>query len=102
STLKFQQDVYEAAIVENSTKIVTVAVVSVVGAELNEHVVFSLLNPSPLFHIGPTSGAIQTTGLRFDREHQDHFQLIVQVCSVITGNIFLPILLLRTYSNFNF
>ncbi|KAG8324456.1 hypothetical protein J6590_091801 [Homalodisca vitripennis] len=78
STLKFQQDVYEAAIVENSTKIVTVAVVSVVGAELNEHVVFSLLNPSPLFHIGPTSGAIQTTGLRFDREHQDHFQLIVQ------------------------
>ncbi|KAG8279469.1 hypothetical protein J6590_104753, partial [Homalodisca vitripennis] len=85
STLKFQQDVYEAAIVENSTKIVTVAVVSVVGAELNEHVVFSLLNPSPLFHIGPTSGAIQTTGLRFDREHQDHFQLIVQGRSTTAG-----------------
>ncbi|KAG8309500.1 hypothetical protein J6590_084079, partial [Homalodisca vitripennis] len=85
STLKFQQDVYEAAIVENSTKTVTVAVVSVVGAELNEHVVFSLLNPSPLFHIGPTSGAIQTTGLRFDREHQDHFQLIVQGRSTTAG-----------------
>lgn len=85
STLSFQQQIYEAAVVENSTKIATVVVVAVLGAELNEHVLFSLLNPSPQFQISRTSGAIRTTGLRFDRETQDYFQLIVQVSTLTAG-----------------
>lgn len=78
--LRFEQSVYESAVVENSTKVVTIAVVNIAGAELNEEVLFSILNPSPLFHIGPTSGAVQTTGVRFDRELCQHYQLLVQVC----------------------
>lgn len=85
STLSFQQQIYEAAVVENSTKIATIVVVAVLGAELNEHVLFSLLNPSPQFQISRTSGAIRTTGLRFDRETQDYFQLIVQVSTLTAG-----------------
>lgn len=85
STLSFQQQIYEAAVVENSTKIATIVVVAVLGAELNEHVLFSLLNPSPQFQISRTSGAIRTTGLRFDRETQDYFQLIVQVSPLTVG-----------------
>lgn len=87
SSLSFQQSIYETAIVENSTKIVTVAVVTVVGAELNEHILFSILNPSPLFHIAVTSGAIRTTGLRFDREMCDHYQLLVQVCKNLQTSV---------------
>lgn len=49
------------------------------GSHLNEHLEFSILNPSSFFSIGPTTGVIRTTGLRFDREAQETYQLIVQV-----------------------
>ena len=45
------QPSYSAEVRENSTEIVTVAVVQVVGSRLNEHLTFSILNPSPLFRI---------------------------------------------------
>ena len=70
---------YQGTVLENSTKIVTVAVVSVIGSHLNEHLVFSILNPLEYFKIGKTSGVISTTGISFDREIQDHYQIIVQV-----------------------
>lgn len=81
SGLIFQRNIYQGAVLENSTKISTVAVVTVLGSHLNEHLDFSILNPSPLFSIGATTGVIRTTGLRFDREAQETYQLIVQVKS---------------------
>jgi len=66
-------------VMENSTKVVPVTLVNVLGAALHEHVTFKILNPSDLFEIGQTSGAIRTTGVRFDREDKDNYQLVVEV-----------------------
>jgi len=79
SGLSFQKNVYTGTILENSTKVTTVAVVNVLGSALNEHVIFSILNPTDMFEIGSTSGAIRTTGVRFDREVKDKYELIVEV-----------------------
>lgn len=81
SGLVFQRSLYEGTILENSTKISTVAVVNVIGSALNEHVEFRLLNPTDMFQIGVTSGAIRTTGKRFDRELIDNYELIVEARS---------------------
>lgn len=81
SGLVFQKDVYEGTIPENSTQITTIAVVNVLGSVLNEHIVFGILNPTDMFVIGSTSGAIRTTGIRFDREVCDHYELIVEAKS---------------------
>ncbi|XP_052890694.1 fat-like cadherin-related tumor suppressor homolog [Anopheles moucheti] len=81
SGLIFQRPTYEGSIMENSTKISTVAVVNVLGSTLNEHIEFSVLNPTDMFQIGLTSGAIQTTGRRFDREVRDNYELIVEARS---------------------
>lgn len=66
------------SIVENSTRVATVCVVDVIGAALNEHVEFRILNPTDLFSIGKTSGAIQTTGQRFDREIEVNIKLTTE------------------------
>lgn len=81
SGLVFQRPLYEGTILENSTKISTVTVVNVIGSALNEHVEFRLLNPTDMFQIGLTSGAIRTTGKRFDRELIDNYELIVEARS---------------------
>ncbi|XP_065345647.1 fat-like cadherin-related tumor suppressor homolog isoform X4 [Cloeon dipterum] len=81
SGLAFQKPIYEGSITENSTKITDVAVVNVLGSALNEHLVFKILNPTDMFSIGPTSGAIKTTGKRFDREEKDNYELIVEARS---------------------
>lgn len=81
SGLIFQKHMYEASIFENSTKIINVVVVNVIGTTLNEHVEFRILNPTDMFKIGLTSGAIQTTGKRFDRETKDNYELIVEARS---------------------
>ncbi|BES90547.1 Laminin G domain [Nesidiocoris tenuis] len=82
SGLVFQRQMYHGSVLENTTKPITVAVVTVVGNHLNEHLIFTVLNPSPLFEIGITSGALRTTGLRFDREQQEYYQLIIQAKSI--------------------
>lgn len=56
SGLVFQKAFYEGSIMENSTKIITVCVVNVLGSALNEHIEFRILNPTDMFTIGPTSG----------------------------------------------
>lgn len=83
SGLVFQKEVYEGTVEENSTRIATVAVLNVLGTQLNEHVLFSILNPTELFEIGSTSGAISTTGLRFDRETCDKYELVVEAKSQV-------------------
>ncbi|XP_068085238.1 fat-like cadherin-related tumor suppressor homolog [Anabrus simplex] len=81
SGLVFQKDVYVGTILENTTKVSPVVVVNVLGSALNEHLTFSILNPTDMFEIGPTSGVIRTTGKRFDRELQDKYELIVEARS---------------------
>ncbi|KAJ8945175.1 hypothetical protein NQ314_009307, partial [Rhamnusium bicolor] len=81
SGLVFQKPFYEGSIIENSTKITHVCVVNVLGSALNEHLEFKILNPTDMFKIGPTSGVIRTTGVKFDREVQDKYELIVEARS---------------------
>lgn len=86
SGLSFYKDVYLGTVLENSTKITTVVVVNVLGSALNEHVIFNILNPTDMFVIGETSGAIRTTGVRFDRESRDNYELIVEARSHASDN----------------
>ncbi|KAG5872822.1 hypothetical protein JTB14_018053 [Gonioctena quinquepunctata] len=81
SGLWFQKPLYEGSVIENTTKISYVCVVNVLGSALNEHIEYSILNPTDMFTIGPTSGVIRTTGLKFDREFQDEYELIVEARS---------------------
>ncbi|XP_051157574.1 fat-like cadherin-related tumor suppressor homolog [Leptopilina boulardi] len=81
SGLVFEKDIYEGVILENTTKITTVKVVNVLGSDLHEHVLYSILNPTDMFVIGSTSGAIKTTGKRFDREILDNYELIIEAKS---------------------
>lgn len=81
SGLVFQKVIYYGSIIENSTKLTTVCVVNVLGSALNEHLEFRILNPTDMFTIGLTSGVIRTTGIRFDREVQDSYELIVEARS---------------------
>lgn len=81
SGLVFQKPIYENSVAENSTKVQTVCIVNVLGTALNEHVEFRILNPTDMFKIGLTSGAIETRGKRFDREEKATYELVVEARS---------------------
>ena len=51
SGLAFQKADYYGSVVENSTKPATVAVLNVLGAALNEHIEFRILNPVEGFEV---------------------------------------------------
>lgn len=78
SGLSFSQSLYSSTIQENVTNITKVAVVNAVGNYLNEPLKYSLLNGGTSFRIRPTSGMIQTTGVPFDREEQEFYELVVE------------------------
>lgn len=78
SGLSFTQSIYFSSIKENVSNITKVAVVSVVGNRLNEPLKYTLLNAGTRFKIRPTFGVIQTTGIPFDREEQELYELIVE------------------------
>ncbi|XP_060090931.1 protocadherin Fat 3 isoform X1 [Heteronotia binoei] len=78
SGLHFTQNLYSTSISENSTNITQVAVVNAVGNRLNEPLKYSILNPGNKFKIKPTLGVIQTTGIPFDREEQELYELVVE------------------------
>uniref|UniRef100_A0A0A1WPP1 Fat-like cadherin-related tumor suppressor homolog n=1 Tax=Zeugodacus cucurbitae TaxID=28588 RepID=A0A0A1WPP1_ZEUCU len=79
----FQKPFYTFSTIENSSKIVTVGLVNVVGNLLHENVEFSILSPTKMFVIGKTSGAIKTTGLPFDRENQDIYTIVIEARSLL-------------------
>ena len=81
SGLAFSKSRYYATVLENTTKSDVVLVVNVLGSALNENLEFRILNPSDMFSIGITSGALRTTGKVFDREEQENYELIVEVRS---------------------
>ncbi|KAG8191614.1 hypothetical protein JTE90_018546 [Oedothorax gibbosus] len=84
SKLRFSKSKYLSAVEENSAKIVTVAVITVVGTALNEHLTYKILNPSDMFEVGPTSGVVRTKGIPFDREEQNLYTLVIEVKSELT------------------
>ncbi|KPI91036.1 Fat-like cadherin-related tumor suppressor-like [Papilio xuthus] len=79
--LAFHKTDYYASVLENTTKPSTVAVLSVLGAALNEHVLFSILNPTDGFEIGATSGAVRSGGVALDREVRAAYTLLVRAAA---------------------
>nr|KAF6460308.1 FAT atypical cadherin 1 [Molossus molossus] len=79
SQLKFTQDFYSAVVKENSTDARTLAVITAVGNPINEPLFYHILNPDRRFRISRTSGVLSTTGIPFDREQQEAFDVVVEV-----------------------
>ncbi|XP_048032620.1 protocadherin Fat 1 isoform X2 [Megalobrama amblycephala] len=77
--LKFTQEVITTYVQENSTEKKTLAILSVVGNRVNEPLFYSILNPNNKFEIGRTSGVLFSTGIPFDREDQNLFEIFVEV-----------------------
>ncbi|XP_040037255.2 protocadherin Fat 3 [Gasterosteus aculeatus] len=77
--LLFTFPVYSASIPENIPNVTLVTVVNTVGHRLNEPLKYTLLNPSGRFTIRPTCGAVLTTGVPFDREDKESYELVVEV-----------------------
>ncbi|XP_012590314.1 PREDICTED: protocadherin Fat 3 [Condylura cristata] len=78
SGLRFTQSLYAASVPEDSSDVTTVAVAHAVGGRPNEPLRYRLLNPGGKFRVGPTSGAVQTTGVPLDREEQEAYELVVE------------------------
>uniref|UniRef100_A0A672RE28 FAT atypical cadherin 3 n=1 Tax=Sinocyclocheilus grahami TaxID=75366 RepID=A0A672RE28_SINGR len=78
SGLLFSQTTYSSSVLEKSVNITTVSIVNAVGNRLNEPLKYTLLNAGTRFTIRPTSGVIQTTGVPFDREQQELYELVVE------------------------
>lgn len=77
--LQFTQEIFTASILENSSRRKTLTVITAVGNKINEPLFYSILNPDEKFDIGRTSGVLFSTGVPFDREEQDTFDVIVSV-----------------------
>lgn len=77
--LKFTKESYKASVQENSSEKKTLAVIAAVGNQVNEPLFYQILNPDSKFEISCTSGVISTTGIPFDREAQDQFDIVVEV-----------------------
>ncbi|KAG7322395.1 hypothetical protein KOW79_013741 [Hemibagrus wyckioides] len=76
--LLFSQPSYSFTVLENTSNISTLMVVSTTGNHLNEPIKYAVLNAGIHFKIGPTSGVIQTTGISFDCEEQEVYELVVE------------------------
>ncbi|XP_051276649.1 protocadherin Fat 2 [Dicentrarchus labrax] len=79
SDLEFEQKVYSASVPENLKTVKTLAALKVTGCYLNEPLSYSVLNPMGKFAISQTSGILETTGIPFDREEQDVYDIVVMV-----------------------
>ncbi|XP_047462473.1 protocadherin Fat 3 [Mugil cephalus] len=79
SGLLFTFPVYTASIPENIINVTLVSVVNTVGHRLNEPLKYTLLNPGGRFTIRPTCGVVLSTGVPFDREEKESYELVVEV-----------------------
>ncbi|XP_029297728.1 LOW QUALITY PROTEIN: protocadherin Fat 2 [Cottoperca gobio] len=79
SDLGFEQKVYSVNIIENLKTVKTLLALKALGCFLNEPVLYSVVNPVGKFLISQTSGILETTGIPFDREEQDVYDLVVKV-----------------------
>lgn len=79
SPFTFTSELYEARVVENHAVLETLTVVQVANRVLNQQFSYSLLNGGDRFEIGFTSGVLTTTGVQFDREEVEIYNLVVEV-----------------------
>ncbi|XP_072318668.1 protocadherin Fat 1a [Eucyclogobius newberryi] len=79
SKLKFTKESYKSHVEENSKEKKTLAIIAAVGNQVNEPLFYKILNPDNRFKISHTSGVVSTTGVAFDRETQDKFDIVVEV-----------------------
>ncbi|XP_030251646.1 protocadherin Fat 2 [Sparus aurata] len=79
SDLEFEQKVYSASVTENLKTVKTLAALKTTGCYLNEPLLYSVINPMGKFSISQTSGVLETTGIPFDRELQDVYDVVVMV-----------------------
>uniref|UniRef100_A0A671Q6N2 Protocadherin Fat 2-like n=1 Tax=Sinocyclocheilus anshuiensis TaxID=1608454 RepID=A0A671Q6N2_9TELE len=79
SSLKFEDRMHVATVLENSTSIKMLAVLKATGSYLNEPLQYTVLNPHGKFAVVPSSGVLQTTGVPFDREERDKYDVAVEV-----------------------
>uniref|UniRef100_A0A3Q3DSY9 FAT atypical cadherin 2 n=1 Tax=Hippocampus comes TaxID=109280 RepID=A0A3Q3DSY9_HIPCM len=77
SGLSFEQKTYSVSVSENLSSVKTLAVLKPRGCYLNEPLSYSLLNPMGRFSISRTSGVMETTGVPFDREDTDAYDVVV-------------------------
>ncbi|XP_047440816.1 protocadherin Fat 2 [Mugil cephalus] len=77
--LGFEQSVYSASVTENLKTVKTLAALKVTGCFLNEPLIYSIVNPTGRFSISQTSGILETTGVPFDREEQDVYDVVIKV-----------------------
>uniref|UniRef100_A0A3P8RV15 FAT atypical cadherin 2 n=1 Tax=Amphiprion percula TaxID=161767 RepID=A0A3P8RV15_AMPPE len=79
SDLEFEQKVYSASVTENLKTVKTLAALKVTGCFFNEPLLYSIINPMGKFAVSQTSGVLETTGIPFDREEQDVYDVVVKV-----------------------
>ncbi|XP_056456334.1 protocadherin Fat 2 [Gadus chalcogrammus] len=79
SGLGFREQSYSARVLENQSMVKTLAALRPTGCHRNEPLVFTVLNPKGRFTISQTSGILETTGVPFDREEQDMYEVVVEV-----------------------
>ncbi|XP_058253540.1 protocadherin Fat 2 [Hemibagrus wyckioides] len=79
TSLKFENRTHVGNVLENTTSIKTLTVLRAVGSYLNEPLIYSVLNPTDKFSVVQSSGVLQTTGVAFDREEQDEYNVTVEV-----------------------
>ena len=78
SGLSFSQSLYSSMIQENESAVTQVAVVNALGNHANEPILYTLLNGGVHFKIRSTSGVVETSGVAFDREEQEFYELVVE------------------------
>ncbi|EHB10682.1 Protocadherin Fat 2 [Heterocephalus glaber] len=78
-SLRFDQDVYRAAVKENLQDRKALVILGVQGSHLNDALSYFLLNGTDLFHVAKSAGVLQTRGVAFDREQQDIHEVVVEV-----------------------
>uniref|UniRef100_W5U6J6 Protocadherin Fat 2 n=1 Tax=Ictalurus punctatus TaxID=7998 RepID=W5U6J6_ICTPU len=79
TSLKFEDRIHVGTVLENTTSIKTLTVLRAMGSYLNEPLIYSVLNPVDRFSVVQSSGVLQTTGIAFDREEQDEYDVAVEV-----------------------
>lgn len=79
SDLRFEQRFYTMSVEENQATPKTLAALKVTGCHLNEPLSYSVLNPQGRFSVSHTSGVLETTGVAFDREERDVYDVVVMV-----------------------
>nr|XP_043896880.1 protocadherin Fat 2 [Solea senegalensis] len=79
SDLGFEQSAYSTSVTENLKKVKTLVALKTTGCFLNEPLLYSVVNPMGRFAVSQSSGVLETTGVPFDREEQDVYDVVVKV-----------------------